>query len=295
MRYIKNFSEFLEKIFGINSDYILTSILIIIFFIISRIIIKIFIKVYNYFNQNEKLRYAFNKRIHIIMNVILIIIIFFLIEKYLKNIVTIISFISAAMTIALKEIIVNFFVGIYKKNKKPFQVEDRIEIADIEGDVVNINIMNFELLEINNKNSGEQSTGIIINIPNSFVFSNPVKNYVKAFKYIWSEIQIKIDIDSDLKKTKGIIYRILNKNDTIRNIPIKMRRQIMSASSDYRIYYNKLEPIIYTKIVDNYVELSIRFLMHPKKLRNVEDYIYSSLLLEHNKGEIVLYKSWEEE
>ena len=291
MKYIKNFSEFLEKIFGINSDYILTSILIIIFFIISRIIIKIFIKFYNHFNQNEKLRYDFNKRIHIIMNIILIIIIFFLIEKYLKNIVTIISFISAAMTIALKEIIVNFFAGIYIKIKKPFQVEDRIEIADIEGDVVNINIMNFELLEINNKNSGEQSTGIIINIPNSFVFSNPVKNYVKAIKYIWSEIQIKIDIDSDLKKTKGIIYRILNKNDTIRNIPIKMRRQIMSASSDYRIYYNKLEPIIYTKIVDNYVELSIRFLMHPKKLRNVEDYIYSSLLLEHNKGEIVLYKS----
>ena len=70
-----------------------------------------------------------------------------------------------------------------------------------------------------------------------------------------------------------------------------MRRQIANASSDYRIYYNKLEPIIYTKIVDNYVELSIRFLMHPKKLRNIEDYIYSSLLLEHNKGEIVLYKS----
>ncbi len=291
MQYIKSLSEFLEKLLGINAHYILTTFLIIIFFIISRIVLKILIKIYNHFNPNEKLRYAFNKRIHIIINIILIVLIFLLIEEYLNNIVTIISFTSAAMTIVIKEIIINFFAGIYIKIRKPFQVEDRIEIDNIEGDVVNINIMNFELLEINNKNSGEQSTGIIINIPNSFVFSNPVKNYVKAFKYIWSEIQIKIDIDSDLKKTKGIIYRILNKNDTIRNIPIKMRRQIANASSDYRIYYNKLEPIIYTKIVDNYVELSIRFLMHPKKLRNIEDYIYSSLLLEHNKGEIVLYKS----
>lgn len=290
MKYLEYISNLISKFLGINKEYIITALFIVISFLISRIIIKVSIRLYNQFNNNEKQRYSFNKKVHIVINSILIIIIFCLIERYIKNIVTIVSFISAAMTIALKEIIVNFFAGIYIKIKKPFQVEDRIEIAGIEGDVVNINIMNFELLEINNKKLGEQSTGIIINMPNSLVFSNPVKNYVKAFKYIWSEIHLKIDIDSDLKKTKGIIYKILNKNDIIRSIPIKMRRQITNASSEYRIYYNKLDPIIYTKIENDYIDLSVRFLMHPKKLRNVEDDIYTSILLEHNKGEIKLYK-----
>ena len=49
---------------------------------------------------------------------------------------TLISVISAAMTIALREIILNFFSGIYIKLKKPFKVEDRIQIENIKGDVM---------------------------------------------------------------------------------------------------------------------------------------------------------------
>ena len=51
-----------------------------------------------------------------------------LIKNYIKDLVTLISVLSAAMTIALREIILNFFCGIYIQVKKPFKVEDRIDI-----------------------------------------------------------------------------------------------------------------------------------------------------------------------
>lgn len=59
----------------------------------------------------------------------------------------------------------------------------------------------------------------------------------------------------------------------------------------YRIYYNKYDPIIYTKIVDNYIELQIRYLVHPKKARFVESTLWNYILQAYKNNEIELYKN----
>ena len=53
--------------------------------------------------------------------------------------------------------------------KKPFKVEDRIEIDGIKGDVMNISALDFEVLEISTKENNGQSTGIVVSFPNSTV------------------------------------------------------------------------------------------------------------------------------
>ena len=45
----------------------------------------------------------------------------------------------------IRELILNFFCGVYIQMKKPFKVEDRIEIDGIKGDVMNISSLNFEV------------------------------------------------------------------------------------------------------------------------------------------------------
>ena len=52
---------------------------------------------------------------------------------------------------------------------------------------------------------------------------------------------------------------IISKNDIVEAIPKKMNREIKNASLDYRLYYNHLEPIIYTRVVDKHIELDLRF------------------------------------
>ena len=132
--------------------------------------------------------------------------------KYLKAFVPIISFISAGFTIALRDVIANLFAGIYIKMFKPFNVEDRIEINNYKGDVVNINAMNFELLEVDNSDFTGQSTGVITHVPNSTIFGHPLRNYDKAFKYIWNEIEVNVPLDYDMEKVRKTLYKIINKN-----------------------------------------------------------------------------------
>ena len=284
-----NLLNYVSKITGINNNYFTSSIESILVLFILRLSDKVFQFINNKFNKNDKNKYKLNKRIHLITNIIIIIAFVIIWQDYFKNFLTLISFVSAALTFALRDIILNFFSGIYIKINKPFSVEDRIEINDNIGDVININYLNFEILEVKEEEKGEQSTGIIIQIPSSKIFNYPIKNYSKAFKYIWKEMEVNVPIDSDIEKSKKELYKIINSNETLKKIPNKMKNQLNNVVGEYRIYYNNLEPIIYTSIVENHVKLTIRFLCHPKKVRNIESDLWNKILLANKEGKIKLF------
>lgn len=285
MKYIEKIS----KLFNIDEIYIglILKTIIIIFLIL--VVEKIGIRIIKRTRDSKK-EYNYTKKYKLIIRITILSAIIIVWGKYIKNFLTLISLVSAAFTIAIRDLIFNFFCGIYIKIVKPFVVEDRIEINGYKGDVVNINTMNFEILEVSNVDTTGQSTGIIIHLPNSIIFNYPLKNYNKAFKYIWDEITIRIPLDYDVNKAKKVLYKIVNSNEIIKKIPPKLKKQINNVSNSYRIYYNQYDPIIYTKIKEDHIELQIRYLIHPKKARYVESIISSDILLAYKNGEIEIYK-----
>ena len=285
MKYIEKIS----KLFNIDEIYIglILKTIIIIFLIL--VVEKIGIRIIKRTRDSKK-EYNYTKKYKLIIRITILSAIIIVWGKYIKNFLTLISLVSAAFTIAIRDLIFNFFCGIYIKIVKPFVVEDRIEINGYKGDVVNIKTMNFEILEVSNVDTTGQSTGIIIHLPNSIIFNYPLKNYNKAFKYIWDEITIRIPLDYDVNKAKKVLYKIVNSNEIIKKIPPKLKKQINNVSNSYRIYYNQYDPIIYTKINENHIELQIRYLIHPKKARYVESIISSDILLAYKNGEIEIYK-----
>ena len=286
---ILKYIEKISKLFNIDEIYIglILKTIIIIFLIL--VVEKIGIRIIKRTRDSKK-EYNYTKKYKLIIRIIILSAIIIIWGKYIKNFLTLISLVSAAFTIAIRDLIFNFFCGIYIKIVKPFVVEDRIEINGYKGDVVNINTMNFEILEVSNVDTTGQSTGIIIHLPNSIIFNYPLKNYNKAFKYIWDEITIRIPLDYDVNKAKKVLYKIVNSNEIIKKIPPKLKKQINNVSNSYRIYYNQYDPIIYTKINEDHIELQIRYLIHPKKARYVESIISSDILLAYKNGEIEIYK-----
>lgn len=285
----EDISQYFSKTFGFYSEYVelfILTILIFAFFGGLKATVK---ALYSKSDVSDKKKYFRNRMIKITLNIISIILVILLWGHRISGIVTIISFLSAGIAIAVKELIFDFFAGMYINMKKTFELEDRIEINGIKGDVVNIRSLGFEVLEVGDRVHAEQSTGRIIHIPNSFVFTYPLKNYTKAFKYIWDEVTVKVPLDADIEKTKEVLYDIVNNNEILESIPKKMEDAVADVTVEYRIYYNYLDPIIYTEIVDSHVELYIRYIVHPKKARIVEDEIYLKILDEYRNGNIKLY------
>ena len=200
MEEIIEICKYLSKLTHINKAYFLIVIELLVTYFIIKVIRFIIVKVYTKFVEDARKRYLCNQKVNLISNLIFAVIIFLILNPYMKNVITIISFVSAALTLALREMITNWFAGLYIKIKKPFKVEDRIEIDSKKGDVINISDLSFEMLEVGERVYGEQSTGIIVHLPNSIVFSKPIKNYNKAFKYIWNEILVEVPLDADISR-----------------------------------------------------------------------------------------------
>ena len=288
MNFYKSICEVISDVTTIDKEYVYVIIstlsVLVIFYLLKIIGRKIIQKL-----TSGRIEFVSNHAYQVVLNILEVLILIIIWDEYIKGLITLISVISAAMNIALRDFILNFFCGIYIKFKKPFKVEDRIQIGDIKGDVMSTSTFSFEILEVSTKEDNGQSTGIVIHYPNSSIISGPVKNINKGFKYIWDEMIIKIEIDCDLANNKKEIYKIVNSLDTVKNIPRKMKNQIDDVNTTNRVYFNKFDPIIYTKIVDNHVELALRFLMHPKKARYIESVIWNKIYLGYKEGKINLY------
>ncbi len=288
MKLFNNFCEYLSNITTIDKGIIsvvLLTTFVIAFFSFIKALAKRFIKG----KMTGRGEYVLNQSFRVFINVFEVLSLLLVWGEYIKNLMTLISVLSAAMTIALREIILNFFCGIYIKFKRPFKVEDRIQIGDIKGDVMNISSLDFEILEVSTRDDNGQSTGVVVSFPNSVVFTEPIKNINKGFKYVWNELTVNVSLDGDLVKDKQEIYKIINSLETIKSIPRKMKNQINEINTENRVYFNKYDPIIYTRIVGKHVELTARYLMHPKKARYVESVIWNKIYAAYKEGKINLY------
>jgi len=110
---------------------------------------------------------------------------------------TFLGLVSAGIAIALKEPLVNFAGWIFIVWWKPFEVEQRIEIDGNRGDVVDIELMQFTIMESGKWVSGDQSTGRVLHIPNGQIFTKPLANYSKGFPFIWDDVPVLLTFESN--------------------------------------------------------------------------------------------------
>ncbi len=197
------------------------------------------------------------------------------------SIVTYLGLVSAGIAIALKDPITNITGWVFILWGRPLDVGDRIQLGKHAGDVIDVNIFNFTVMEIGNWVDADQNTGRLIHIPNGKIFTETLANSGKGFEYIFNEIPILITFESDWKKAKNILQDIVN------NIGDKSskaaEKQIKQASKKFLIEKQNVDSIVYTKVADSGVLLTIRYLCIPKDRRETEHNIWEQILKEFEK------------
>jgi small-conductance mechanosensitive channel len=273
--------EWIQSNFGISHDVqlkLFASVLIILIIGSLRIVlVRIFISKIDDLNQ----RYQWRK---ISLYLAVFIVLLFLLSTWLGfigSVGTFLGLVSAGIAIALKDPLVNIVAWFFILVRQPFKVGDRIQIGESSGDVIDIRIFQFSLIEIGNWVDADQSTGRVIHIPNGVVFTQPQFNYTTGFVHIWHEIPMLITFESDWKKAKKTLTDIVNKHAM--HISQEAEKQIKAAAKKYLIFYTKLTPIVYTTIKDSGVLLTMRFLCEPRRRRSTEEIILEEVLEEFHK------------
>jgi small-conductance mechanosensitive channel len=199
-----------------------------------------------------------------------------------QAVATFFGLLSAGLAIALKDPLANLAGWAFILWRKPFEVGDRIQIGETSGDIIDIRIFQFSLMEIGNWVDADQSTGRIMHIPNGKVFTEVQANFSKGFDYIWDEIPVLITFESNWKKAKEILEKIVHNN--AEHLSAGAEEKIKAASKKFMIFYTKLTPIVYTSVKDSGVLLTIRYLCDPKKRRDSEQLMWEGILNEFSKS-----------
>ncbi len=193
-----------------------------------------------------------------------------------ESLATYLGLVSAGIAIALRDPLVNLAAWAFILWRRPFTVGDRIEIGSYRGDVIDLRIFQFTLMEIGNWVDADQSTGRIIRIPNGRVFNEVLANYSKGFKYIWNEIPVLLTFESNWRKAKEILNEIGKQH--AEHLTERAAQRLKEASAQMMVFYTTLTPTVYTSVKDCGVMLTIRYLCKPRERRGSEQEVWEDIL-----------------
>ena len=276
-------SEFINDTTGISiqiqNDILITIIIILTLSIFRFLVLRLVWRQ----TKNVKIRYQWNRSLSFIIPFTGIILVGAVWIPAFEQFGAFLGILTAGLAIALKDPIANLAGWVFILIRKPFVIGDRVQVGIHTGDIIDIRLFQFTMLEIGNWVEADQSTGRIIHLPNGKVFLEPQANYSTGFEYIWNEIKVLITFESNWEKTKGILEEIINKHT--KDIDLKAKQEILEASKNYMIYYKNLTPIVYTSVKESGVQLTIRYLCNPRRRRGSENEIWEIILVQFGAQE----------
>ena len=274
---MNDFIEWLRNLFHVGlSDVQIKVVLTVLIFLVQWIVKRILLRSVNKIQSSQTARYNWRKNISYATNGLAFVGIAFLWSNQFGSFATFLGLLSAGLAIAFKDPIVNMAGWYYIVFRKPFKVGDRIEVDKHVGDVVDISLHEFRVVEIGNWVNGDQSTGRILHIPNMRVFSSVIGNYNALVDYIWDETEVYITYESNWRKAKGLLQEILLKHAP--QIYEHAEEELKALSGEFFIQNTKLTPTVYTSIVENGIALSLRYLCKPNRRRVAKEEIWEAVL-----------------
>jgi small-conductance mechanosensitive channel len=179
--------------------------------------------------------------------------------------------------------IAGYFVIVFGK---VFDLGDRIEIGGVRGDVLDIGLFKTTIMEMgvpallhpdpHHWVAARQYTGRVVTITNAEVFRQPTFNYTRNFDFLWEEMRLPLRYSEDLRRAEAIVLEAAR--EATSDIIEEGHRELARMRERYLIHAGDLEPRAFLRLTDNWVELSVRFLVKAFGVREVKDRMTRTIL-----------------
>ena len=183
---------------------------------------------------------------------------------------------TAGIAVTFRDPLLNLMGWVTILWKHPFSVGDRIEIMGIKGDVIDINIFEFTVMEIGEWVGADQRTGRVSYIPNSTIFKEPQKNFDRPYPYIWDEIKVTLTFESNWKKGKDLFLEALfSCTDSFSKEEIDIFEK---KNQEFYFSVEDPRPAVFASLDDKGVVLILRYVTDPRRRRKVHDALIERVL-----------------
>lgn len=226
-------------------------------------------------SKNQKDEYRKVRLLNTVVLVIGVAIIIGLWSKVFQHTSTFLGLIGAGLAVALREPLLSIAGRIAIFVGHMYTVGDRIEINKMSGDVIDVGFFYTRMMEIGNWIGGDQYSGRIIQFANAQIFGAAVFNYTRNFAYIWDEIKLPVTYASNVKAATDLLKRV--GGEYSREFMEGAEAEVHKMQRIFMVPTFELQPSVFMKVTDNWVELTLRYLVDPHKRRSATTFIFGEV------------------
>lgn len=211
------------------------------------------------------------------------------------NLVTATGLVGAGVAFALQKVITAIAAYFVLLRGKTFNVGDRITMGGVRGDVIALGFIQTTIMEMGEPPpeqsdapgmwvKARQYTGRIVTVTNDKIFDQPVYNYTRDFPYLWEEMQIPISYKDDRHRAEEILLEVARSHTIqIAELSEKVLRELERR---YMMKRSELEPRVFWRLTDNWLEMSLRFIAHDSGIRELKDQMSREIISRFDAGHI---------
>ncbi|MGE5270478.1 MAG: mechanosensitive ion channel family protein [Thiohalocapsa sp.] len=200
---------------------------------------------------------------------------------------TVLGWFAAGLAVALQRVITAIAAYFVILRGRTFTAGDRIAMAGVRGDVVALGFVQTTIMEMGQPPGvqtdapamwvrARQYSGRLVTVTNDKIFDHPVYNYSREFPLIWEEMSIPVSYRADRDRAEAILAEVAQRHTiALSSLGEEKLRQLEAR---YFVRRSELEPRVFYRLTDNWLELTARFIAEEAGTRGLKDRMSRDIL-----------------
>lgn len=228
-----------------------------------------------WFHESNK-RYTISKIAEFSSYFICLVFLSIVFSDTLGSLAVILGAATAGIALALKELIVSMAGWVAITFGDTYKVGDRVQIAGIKGDVIDVGLVRTTLMELGEWVSGDLYTGRIVRVANGSIFAGPMYNYSRDLSFLWDEIIIKVNSESDPESARHLILNVCEEvtGEYVAEAKLGWER----LKEKYLVEDEAIDPVVTMVVADSKFEFTVRYPVDFRQRRTVKDKLFSGVV-----------------
>jgi small-conductance mechanosensitive channel len=190
-----------------------------------------------------------------------------------SSLATFAGFVTAGIAVGLQAVLLSVAAYFFVVGRYGIRVGDRISIAGVTGDVVDIGLVRLYIMELAGVGIDLYATGRIVVFSNSVLFQagTPLFKQIPGTEYTWHELAVTLAPDSNYKLVQDKISSAVN--SVYEKYRERIEGQLGGIDRQLEIHLKSPTPDSKLQLSDTGVEFVVRYPVDIRTAAEIDDHV----------------------
>jgi small-conductance mechanosensitive channel len=229
--------------------------------------------------QDVRRRYQFLLLRRIVVWIVIAIVVAAAFATELGTLATFAGLLTAGVAVALQNVILSVAGYFFLIGRYGVRVGDRVQVAGVTGDVIDIGLVRLHLMEVSSNDSDARPTGRVVVFSNSVVFqpNSGLFKQIPGTSFVWHQISLTLAAESNYHLVEKRMMEAVNSVYSKYKDSMEAQRRRMEQNLT-GIPVRSLDPESRLRLTQTGLEVVIRYPLELTTAAQIDDEMARSLL-----------------